>query len=299
MKRINLIIALLMVCGAFAQPRDLTPNKKKQAFGTRDFRNLNMYGLQVQIGPTYTLTRIKNKSYETTVPGETYTHDPSGLVGFFAEVGMAHFPKKRSKLSLWLKTVLVSYYDWGLGYKHVGGKETTTIERPGGLPILSEEGKFYNGFVYGRFSIHKNIHIGKTFFLDNGLGVNIDYKLVHGNSTYAGEVVPGQRSLHNPLIAQLHYSLGFGIKLKRGSYLIPGVRTPIFGYQGVSQGPLTGDGKGPNPKAYFGNPAYQWFSSKYWPIYPHVKFIYMFEKKAKGCPPVEINDQDKNTQRAR
>jgi hypothetical protein len=298
MKRFELIIVLLMAFGALSQPRDLTPNKKRQAFGKRDFRNLNMYGLQVQIGPTYTLTRLKNRSYETTVPGETYTHDPSGLVGFFAEVGMAHFPKKRSKLSLWLKTVLVSYYDWGLGYKRVGGKEVTTLERLAGLPNDSV-GKFYNGFVYGRFSIHKNIHIGKTFFLDNGLGINVDYKLVHGVSAYVGEVNPGQRSLHNPLIAQLHYSLGFGIKLKRGSYLIPGIRTPILGYQGVSPGPIAGNGKGPNPKIHIGNPAFQWFSSKYWPIYPHVKFIYMFEKRAKGCPPVEVNDQDKNTQRGR
>ena len=298
MKRLELIIIVLMAFGAVAQPRDLTPNKKKQAFGTRDFRNLNMYGLQVQIGPTYTLTRLKNKAYQTTVPGETYTHDPSGLVGFFAEVGMAHFPKKRSRLSLWLKTVLVSYYDWGLGYKRLSGKEVTTIERIGGLPI-AEDGKFSNGFVYGRFSIHKNIHIGKTFFLDNGLGINVDYKLVHGASAYDGEVDPGQRSLHNPLIAQLHYSLGFGFKLKRGSYLIPGIRTPILGYQGVSAGPIAGNGKGPDPKIYIGNPAFQWFSSKYWPVYPHIKFIYMLEKKAKGCPPVNINDQDKNTQRGR
>ena len=40
-------------------------------------------------------------------------------------------------------------------------------------------------------------------------------------------------------------------------------------------------------------------ASKFWPIYPHIKFVYLLEKKAKGCPPVETNDQDKETQRNR
>lgn len=293
MKWIQVIAILFLSVSAIAQPRDLTPGSKKSAFGKRDFRNLSMYGLQFQFGPTYTLTRLHDKSYPTYGPLDgvdgSFTQNPSGRLGFYAELGMAHFPKKRSKLSLWLKTVLVSYYDWGLGYKHIGGRELTSVERFGSLPLTSR-GDFYNGFVYGRFSLHKNIHMGKTFFLDNGLGINVDYKIVNGAPSYDGEV-PGQRSMHDPLIVQLHYSLGFGFKLKRGSYFIPGIRTPILGYQKAR-----GDA---GSKAYFGNPAYRWFSSKYWPIYPHIKFIYLFEKKAKGCPAVETNDQDKETQRNR
>ena len=306
MRWIQVIVVVLLTAGAFAQPRDLTPSSRKSAFGKRDFRNLNMYGLQFQFGPTYTLTRGANKTYETdyNINGikQQYTHDPSGRLGFFAEIGMAHFPKKRSKLSLWMKTVLVSYYDWGIGYKHNGGNERTITDDidASGNYVRNDEftGSFYNGFLYGRFSLHKNIHIGKTFFLDNGLGINIDYKLVHGTSAYDIEVIPGKRSFHNPLIVQLHYSLGFGFKLKRGSYLIPGIRTPILGYQSVSP-MLAGNGKGPDPQTNIGNPAYHWFSSKYWPIYPHIKFIYMFEKKAKGCPPVEVNDQDKDTHKGK
>ena len=306
MRGIVLLIGLIVSFGVVAQ-RDLTPTKRKQAFGTRDFRNLNHYGIQFQLGPTYTITRLDKNNYTALAsPADSvtgrYTHDPNGLLGFYAEIGMAHFPKKRSKLSLWLKTVLVSYYDWGVGYKHLGGTETTYFDRldPAGNVIGTDEfsGKFYNGHVYGRFTLHKNINLGKTFFIDNGLGLNVDYKVVHGQAAYVGEVFPGRRSLYNPLLVQLHYSIGFGIKLKRGSYLIPGVRTPILGYQGVSP-LLAGNGKGASNAPYFGNPALQWFSSQYWPIYPHIKFIYLFEKKAKGCPPAEINDQDRNTQQGR
>lgn len=307
MRIIVSIVVLLISLSAIAQ-RDLTPTKKSQAFGSRDFRSLNNYGIQFEIGPTYTITRLDKNNRTTmadfsidSVNGQ-YTHDPNGLVGFYAEIGMAHFPKKRSKLSLWLKTVLVSYYDWGIGYKHIGGTETTTVDRldAAGNIIGTEEysGKFYNGHAYARFSIHKNINLGKKFFIDNGLGLNVDYKVVHGAAAYAGEVYPGRRSLYNPLSVQLHYSIGFGIKLKRGSYLIPGVRTPIVGYQSTSS-LLAGNGKGTPQRTVVGNPAFQWFSSKYWPIYPHIKFIYLLEKKAKGCPPVETNDQDKETQRNR
>ena len=308
MQGIGIIIVLLISLGTFAQ-RDMTPSKKSQAFGSRDFRNLNNYGIQFQLGPTYTITRL-DKNNRTTIADYAvdsingqYTHNPNGLLGFYAEIGMAHFPKKRSKLSLWLKTVLVSYYDWGIGYKHIGGTETTTVDRldaSGNVinSVTSIPGKFYNGHAFARFTLHKNINLGKQFFIDNGLGLNVDYKLVHGSSAYLGEVFPGRRSLYNPLVVQLHYSIGFGIKLKRGSYLIPGVRTPILGYQSTCS-ILAGNGKGSPQKAAFGNPAFQWFSSKYWPIYPHIKFIYLLEKKAKGCPPVETNDQDKETQKKR
>ena len=303
MKGLGLIIILLISMSSFAQ-RDLTPSKKSQAFGSRDFRNLNNYGIQFQLGPTHTITRLDKNNRTTpfdSINGQ-YTHNPHGLLGFYAEIGMAHFPKKRSKLSLWLKTVLVSYYDWGIGYKHIGGTETTTVDRLDavGNIVGSEDysGKFYNGHAYARFTLHKNINLGKQFFIDNGLGLNVDYKVVHGSAEYLGEVFPGRRSLYNPLVVQLHYSIGFGIRLKRGSYLIPGVRTPIVGYQSTSS-ILAGNGKGPSPRHAFGNPAFQWFSSKYWPIYPHIKFIYLLEKKAKGCTPAETNDQDKETQKNR
>ena len=105
MKGIGIAIILLISLSSIAQ-RDLTPSKKSQAFGSRDFRNLNNYGIQFQLGPTYTITRL-DKNNRTTIADYAidsingqYTHNPKGLLGFYAEIGMAHFPKKRSKLSL-------------------------------------------------------------------------------------------------------------------------------------------------------------------------------------------------------
>mgnify|MGYP001166045308 CR=1 FL=1 len=285
MKRILSAVFILSTFVVFSQ-RDLTPGKKRgDVFGKSDYKDYRYFGLQVSAGPTYMFTRSdkNNPTYATTdAIGRPldYTFDPAGKLGFFLEVGMAHFPKKRSKLSTKLKTVLVSYYDWGLGFKYLGGTETTTINyyNSQGDPIPLEPGKgsFYNGSIYGRFTLHKNINLSKKYFIDNGLGVNFDYRLVNGNQAYDGASLPGDQSFSKPFAAQLHYDLGFGIKMSRRSYFIPGVQMPIVGFAQWRGGCA----------------ATHWFSSNYVPALFHLKLIYLFEKKAKGCPAAKGNDDD-------
>jgi hypothetical protein len=301
---ISLIIIVLCANQLVAQ-RNMNPSKKGDAFGKYDLRNLNNYGLQIQLGPTYMMTKLNNEYTDvaTTTDGfrGNYTHDPYGKFGVYGEIGMFHFPKKRSKLSLALKTVLVSYYDWGVGFKYFRGGERieANFMDPGGNVVSTDERSFdfSHGNVYGRFSIHKNIHFKRhretiNFFLDNSLGLNVDYRVLTGTDDYTwyGLMTANQRYTE-PLQVQLHYGLGFGFRLKRGSYLIPGVRTPILGYQNTL-GALNETGGG---ESSFGRPSVHWFSSRHWPLLIHVKYMFAFEKKAKGCPPVEVNDQDKNT----
>jgi len=308
----TLVIAMLgCVLSAFAQPRDLTPTKKRQAFGKRDFRDLRSMGLQVQVGATTFLTRSNNEQIDVTTPTDgfrgNYTHDPYGKLGAYAEIGLFHFPKNRSKLSLALKTVLVSYYDWGIGFKYFRGGEEINANfiDAGGVTTGSDSQSFSfsNGNIYGRFSLHKNIHFKKNrnektnFFLDNSLGINVDYRLLTNSKTYdnAYSVMMADQQYYKPLHVQMHYGLGFGFRLKRGSYLIPGVRIPILGYQSTVAS--AGDsGKG---STAFGKPSMHWFSSRYWPMLIHVKYMFAFEKKSKGCATGITNDQDRDTQRKR
>lgn len=303
----NKILILFVVClaGSVFGQRDLTPGKRRDAFGSRDFRNLNNYGLQIQLGATTLMSRLNNETVDvaTTTDGFSgnYLHDPYGKLGAYAEIGMFHFPKKRSKLSLALKTVLVSYYDWGVGFKYFRGGEQIDANflDPFGTVVSSDSRAFdfSQGNVYGRFSIHKNIHFKRhreqiNFFLDNSLGLNLDYRVLTTTDDYSWYGVMTQNQQYvKPLQVQLHYGLGFGFRLKRGAYLIPGVRTPIVGYHSAVPVYNSSD-KGEN---YFVRPSFHWFSSRYWPLLIHVKYMFAFEKKAKGCPPVEVNDQDKNT----
>lgn len=291
MKNIILLLAVTLTTSLFAQ-RDMTPSKKKDAFGSRDFRNLSYNGIQFQLGATFTMTRLKNKTFDTDVSDDgfrgNYTHDPITQIGFFGEIGMAHFSSKRSRLSKKLNTVLIDYFDWGLGFKYFRGAENLLVNYVdiGGVTTstFEEDYNFTQGNIYGRISIHKNVHFGKTFFLDNSLGFNFDYRILESSDAYsAGAPMTSNEMVSNPFYAQLHYGLGFGFRLKRGSYFIPGVRAPILGIHEWNKG----------------NPSFRWFSSKYWPLLVHVKFIFLLEKKAKDCPAVETNDQDKDTQRNR
>ncbi|MEY3237135.1 MAG: hypothetical protein RI883_1236 [Bacteroidota bacterium] len=288
MKNLLLVVFVALSSCLFAQ-RDLSPGKRRSdTFGKADFKNYRYCGLQLSAGPTFMKTRsdANNNTYSTTdLLGRPmdYTYDPAGKVGFFAEVGLAHFPKKRGKLSLLLKTVLVSYYDWGIGFKYLGGKESTTINYYNALGNLSltETGKgdYYNGYLYGRFTLHKNINLSKKFFIDNGLGVNVDFRLINGNKEYNGATISQGQSFHKPLVAQLHYGLGFGIKMSRRCYVIPGVQLPILGINEWRKGCA----------------ALKWFNSNYLPIQAQVKFIWLFEKRVKGCnTPGSEEDKKRN-----
>ncbi len=310
MKWTTLVLILFVANVSFGQ-RDLTPSKKRDAFGSRDLRSLRNFGLQFQVGGTSYLTRLNNPQIDVTNSTSgfrgNYTHDPFGKLGAFAEIGLFHFPKKRSSLSMKLKTVLVSYFDYGLGFKYFrGGENIDANFIDAGGNQLGDSTAVYNfshGNVYGRFSIHKNIHFKRhrektNFFLDNSLGLNVDYRVLTTSDDYLWyDAMMQEQAYTKPLQIQLHYSLGFGFRLKRGSYLIPFVRLPIVGYQSTLGVPAT-SGKGANS---FGRPSSHWFSTRHWPILFGIKYMFLFEKKSKkgDCPAVEINGQDQDTQRNR
>jgi hypothetical protein len=258
--------------------RNLVPGKRRsEVFGKTDYKDYRFYGLQLSGGPTFMATRsnANNPTYSGTINGRPidYTFDPAGLPGFFLEAGMAHFPKKRSNLSKALKTILISYYDWGVGFKLLGGRESTVVNTYSNsnalLSSYSGTGDFYNGYIYGRFAVHKNINLNKRYFIDNGLGINLDYRVLEqGSPTYS---VDGgfnfNQQKHPNFVAQLNYTLGFGFRLSRRSFVIPGVQVPIFGIYDWRRG----------------GAALKWYNSNYLPVLVHVKWIYLFEKKVKGC----------------
>lgn len=279
MRTTIILLLLTNFFTTFAQ-RDLTPGKgkRKDVFGTTDYKDYLHTGLQITAGPTYMLTRRdgKNPIYKTTEDGRpmTYLIDPAGKPGVFIEVGLAHFTKKSSKFEESIGYRFVSYYDWGLGFKTLGGTEKTTIDyyNVNGEVSGSAEGTgdFTNGYLYGRFAAHKLFYLGeeKKYFIDNGFGLNFDFAVMNGNKTYDGTCFAEQQAFKKPLSLQFQYGLGFGIRLNRRSQLIPGVNVPLFGFYEWRKG---------------GGTATKWFSSNYVPFFAQLKFIYLFEKKVKGC----------------
>jgi hypothetical protein len=292
MKFSLLVLLTFFFSNTLCAQRDLTPGKSRKSVfgGARDFKEYRSMGLQFSIGPTFMLTRkaaALNSFMDGNRPFALQT-TPNGLPGFFVEAGMTHFPKKRSRLSEKLNYIFVSYIDWGIGFKLFQGKESTNIDAldlASGSVLGSQNinGKFNNGFLSTRVTFHKNIYIGKKYFIDNGLGVNADFNIMRSpeENQYSLDVLNFglPQRFHPPFVAQLHYELGFGIRLNRRSMLIPSVQTPILNFY---------EWRGAKASLH-------WFDSNYQPLLVKLKWTYLFEKKVKGCAPARVNDQDQDT----
>lgn len=312
------IITAALVGMAFSgiAQRDLNPRNGNPFGGAKSFKDYNLYGIQFQLGPTFLMNSPKNERYdvEGAFRGE-YVQNPKGRLGAYAEIGMFHFPKKFPKIKIGKDDsgkqkylILLSYFDWGLGFKYFRGAEqiTANFEDAAGTYLDSEDRtyNFSNGNVYGRFSLHKNVYFKPkkrkeklNFFLDNSLGINFDYRVLTTADTYTDwyGIMEQNQQYYKPFHAQLHYGLGFGFSPRRGMFIIPGVRLPIVGYHAATTGM---DGSG-DKESYWGKPSIHFFSSRYWPILFNVKFMFALPKKQKGCATGITNDQDQKTQRNR
>lgn len=238
-------------------------------------------GIQFSFGPTHLLPSksISGEITDNSGARGIYEIEPKGNLGFFAEFGMAHFPKwKGIPIKPLKKSRILDYVDWGVGYRQYAGQESTTIHLKNALgEIVSSQtgtGEFRNGYLYGRISAHTLIYFGKKkidkarkYFIDQSLGLNFDYNLFPGDKSYQNNFSQYQRPLEfqKPLMVQMHYSLGVGIRLNRAWMMIPGAQIPILGlYQWNGF-----------------NARMNWFSSQYWPVQAQIKFIKLFERAPK------------------
>ncbi len=290
MRNLLIFISLFtFALGSLAQGRDFTMKNKRTSrmSGPRDFGDYRPHGLQLSYGPSYTFTKLINEtiSPDTMFQGQRfrYNQDPAGRIGFYAEVGMAHYPMKKPKVLLF-DNRLLSYVDWGLGVKIHGGKETTNVQytdASGNIVIAEEtgEGSFYNTYGTARFGAHFNYYFPNNIhFIDNGLGINADYRLIDGNQNYEGIHFPETQRFQDKLGVQLHYDLAFGWKMRRGFYIMAGPQLPVVSLYGGEKG----------------RTAINWFSSKYYPVLFKVKFIWLFKKKSNGCTPGSEEDKKRN-----
>ena len=304
MQKLNfaLFAAIAVIFTSFsvnAQSRNMRGNSKKDFFGgARDYRDITKNGLQISFGPNYTLTRNKI----TEVPGmdvnnRPYTSyiDPSGRFGGYIDIGMAHYRLKSSKLLEkrqdnrkkkekegrdLIGANLIHRIDWGVGFAYIGGKEYTRVDHQDALGnfAYSEEGegKFYNGYLYGRVTADRFTKLGDKWHLETGLGLNFNYAILEGSRVYSGPVYVVQKFQMN-FLTQFHGHLGFNYKIRRGDYLIFGFYLPIIGIYEMNKL----------------KPTIQWYSSNYYPASLQIKYIHHFTKKSKGCNTPSEGDKEK------
>jgi hypothetical protein len=264
MKSFLLILVSLICFGSV-----IAQKKSRKDFfgGPKDYRNLSNKGLTFSLGTTYTFTDTSSFYIDERTD---YKFQPKGKYGFFAEIGTVAFNLKKPKFK-WGN--LIKYTDWGIGFNLYGGSENTIVYNSAEKSEKQVSfGSFYLGNVTGRLTFHHTFYIPKTtIMIDNGLGINLDYRVLK-NSSF--DKTPEELAALNintqtysgNFFAQLHYNLGIGVKLKRGSYIIPTMQIPILGMYAWNKGSARTN----------------WFSSDYLPVIFKLKFIYLFEKRSKG-----------------
>lgn len=273
MKYLFFLICLSVFSFSFFAQTPFKPSKKrKDYFGSErnDVRQLSNIGLQISVGPTFVLAssnKLKSSTSFIDDFGNEVTSEinQNGKIGGNFEIGLTHFNMKSPKFSFGR---IVDYFDYGIGFKYFRGTESTisTFHDSQGREIGQENGlgKLENGYVNFRFSLHKLSYIKKdaSIFLDNALGVHADYLMLENSRVYPNMNVINQ-FFSKPLSVNLHYSFGLGMRLKRGSYLVPSAYVPILALE------------------EFNKESIHWFSSRYYPITCQIKFIYLFNKSKK------------------
>lgn len=292
--KLLLLFTVLITTSVYGQ---YSPKKKKKQFYGNQRLHKPIYrwvtgdylrhGIQLSFGPTYTFTKIGPEEHQHRIGSSNpfadtlirYSREAKGRIGIFGEIGMVHITKKPRKL--------VHYYDWGIGFKLFGGREIFESgvydSRDTLIGSYTSEGKFYNGYLYGRFSAHNVFQINPHLFLDNGLGLNLDYAIMPGNMVHDGFHPPVEQKFQGDIMGQLHYSLGLGIKPKtdKGFFFVPSVELPVLGIYEWNGG----------------TPSIHWFSSQYYPVMLRLKFVWLFKKDPNRCPPVETNEKDRERAR--
>ena len=279
------ILFMLFIQISFAQSGQYRhKTKKKQFYGNQNLReplfrwvtgDYSRHGIHVGLGPNITLTRIEpeTKSFVYNDTTTWFERNPQGRLGASIEVGMVHITKRPRKY--------IHYYDWAIGFKSIAGAETTKGEQYDQNDSLLfrsfGDADFRNNHLFGRFTVHNVYQFNPTLFLDNGLGVNLDYLLSPGNMAYNGFHIPERQRYDGDLKAQLHYELGLGFKPKDGFFIIPTFHLPVLGFHEWDNG----------------RPNTRWFSSSYYPVHFKLKLVWLFKRDSSRCPPVEINEDDK------
>lgn len=270
-------LALFLVISAHLWGQGGFEKSKKKG---NDYLQVRNHGYQFSLGPTYSFVSdpLKGDLLVNQVNPGKYTITPEAKIGFYAEFGLAHFPKwKGTPIKALGKSRIMDYFDWGIGYRQIRGLESTLIEDQVTFGNNSGQGRLSSGYLYGSLRAHTLIYFGKKVvvkvrkhFLDQSLGLNFDYHVAKGPMTYDDNFIAYQApQVFQPNLAkgmlQLNYQIGIGIRLNKAWILIPGVSIPV-----VTMYPWEGL-----------NANIHWYSSTYWPFQAQFKVIKLFEAEPK------------------
>lgn len=186
-------------------------------------------GWFISPGMTYMLPEERNQNLTMfTEVGDAldtlYSGDfkRAGKIGAYLEAGRHHFITNR---------ILLNHIDYGVHFKMLRGRESFSgISAAGAgagyVPVVNDA-KFSESFVGAFFNASNIIQLSNNKWIQNSLGVNVDYRVI-SRRVSEGNPYANTWQFPDPLLAQLHYKIGFGWRPEPGIFIMPMLETPIL-----------------------------------------------------------------------
>lgn len=181
-----------------------------------------------------------------------------GRIGLYLEAGRYRFFYDGGRY--------FNYFDYSLAYKRLSGSEE----------YLGNKGLFKQNYLLGNFNVNNIWQLTDFTFIQNSIGVNLDYKFLE---KYENSGSPLGANT-DKLLFSLHYKIGYGMKVTETLFIIPSIETPIINVKKWEKFKST----------------YGLFSSRYRPLILSVRFAWLRRPGKGACPPVYANPDDKAKQ---
>lgn len=235
--------------------RDFMPKKPQYHLGGWQFAPGVTYSPSLFLKRTQDLNSIGDSTFVAETNG-------GGRPGWYAELGRYRMVEK---------LYVIRMIDYGVAYKSFAGNEKfenyiNTSDAK--LPLNSGKSKWRDHIASAYFNASHLKQVSKYHTLINSIGVKVDYHFIQSRDNQ--QTAPAQQEFTGPLNVQLHYKIGYGIKLRGNWLMVPSLETPIFNIWNFTNGI-------PGVKA---------FSSTYQPFILSLKFMMFRPVVMKYCPPV-------------
>lgn len=255
-------------------------NKKWKPLFPVDDTNYKLSGWLVGAGVTYTfsLPSVTEQAYQLGNDSIlTANFDASGNPGFLVEVG--RFTMTYSKI--------VPYIDYGFLFKLIRGTEDysgylSEADNQNSTLISQSTASFSNYYVSAFFNANNTIRVSEFGFIQNSLGLNLDYRVIETVKGTAPSF-PTSQTTSEVFLVQLHYKLGYGFRLDKKHYLTFTLETPILTAYPWDSGKST----------------IAFFDSRYRPVLFSVRLMFLNANSRPNCnKPTQINmDKKRNKTR--
>jgi hypothetical protein len=215
---LSLIVFFLFISTVFSQD-----NKWKPIFPAEDI-NFRLNGWYAGAGATYNFAYPNNKNnYDFS--------DSSKIDANFLATGKPGFMVEGGRYTMTYSNY-VPYIDYGLVFKMFGGGQDYTgyevsIENLDTIASNSSSAQFSNYYISAQFNANNAIRVSEYGFIQNSLGINIDYYLFR-TSQGSAPLFPDTKTSVDVFSLQLHYKIGYGLRLDKKHFLMITLETPLL-----------------------------------------------------------------------